>query len=117
MPVDIEHHVSGIAGDHLVDTARQNGNSDLSNVPGEPIDAQSVEKTARLVFAFVSSASDLSESLDKGNDVQLLRLRTRKNEIVVVPGEALCRHRVVMVLIVGDSKYLLVVIHDPSKSS
>lgn len=44
------------------------------------------EDIARMVFAFVSSAEGFVDSIDEGDDLKLLRLRTRKNEIVIVPG-------------------------------
>lgn len=41
---------------------------------------------AKLVFSFVSGAREFVEGMDQGDEVKLLRLRTRKNEIVIVPG-------------------------------
>ncbi|MCJ1278682.1 hypothetical protein MMC21_006499 [Puttea exsequens] len=54
------------------------------------------EDVARMVFAFVAASNSFTVGLDKSDEVKLLRLRTRKNEIVIVP----------------DPKFLLVVIHD-----
>jgi len=55
------------------------------------------EDVARLVWTFVRSAGDMIEELNGDNDeAKLLRVRTKKNELVVVP----------------DAKFLLVVIHD-----
>ena len=55
------------------------------------------EDVARLIFNFVKGAGTLIEELNGENDeAKLLRLRTKRNEIVVVP----------------DAKFLLVVIHD-----
>ena len=45
------------------------------------------EAVAKMVFSFVSAGGDLANCLEEGGDVQLLRLRTRKNEIVIVPGQ------------------------------
>ena len=42
---------------------------------------------ARFVFGFVSAGADLAHHVEKGGEAQLLRLRTRKNEIVIVPGQ------------------------------
>ena len=40
-----------------------------------------------MVFAFVEGAKTFTEGMDKSDEVKLLRLRTRKNEIVIVPGK------------------------------
>ena len=45
------------------------------------------EEVARMVFAFVAGAKAFTEGMDKSDEVKLLRLRTRKSEIVIVPGE------------------------------
>ncbi|KAF2092492.1 hypothetical protein NA57DRAFT_50141 [Rhizodiscina lignyota] len=64
---------------------------------GTPGGTQSAEDVARLVWTFVTAAGTMVEGLDgKDGEVKLLRVRTRKNELVIVP----------------DSKFLLVVIHD-----
>ena len=47
------------------------------------------EEVARMVFAFVAGAKAFAEGMDKSDEVRLLRLRTRKNEIVIVPGRVL----------------------------
>ncbi|KAK4569494.1 hypothetical protein LTR86_003257 [Recurvomyces mirabilis] len=58
---------------------------------------RNVEEVAKLVWTFVKSASSLVEDLNGSHDeAKLLRIRTKKNEIVVVP----------------DAKFLAVVIHD-----
>ncbi|KAG6994006.1 hypothetical protein G7Y79_00048g084020 [Physcia stellaris] len=54
------------------------------------------ESMAHKVFSFMSQAQAFAEGVDSADEVKLLRLRTRKNEVVIVP----------------DSKFLLVVIHD-----
>ena len=46
----------------------------------------SAEDIARMVFAFVAGATAFAEGIDKSDEVKLLRLRTRKNEMVIVPG-------------------------------
>lgn len=45
------------------------------------------EEVAKMVFSLVSAAAVLVKGLDDGDEAQLLRLRTRKHEIVVVPGK------------------------------
>ena len=49
--------------------------------------AQNVEEVARMVFTFMSGAREFAEGMNEGDEVKLLRLRTRKNEIVIVPGQ------------------------------
>lgn len=79
------------------------GNDTSHNGPAEPVDAlrsetdhpgntendkkgNRAEEVARMVFAFVAGAKAFTEGIDKSDEVKLLRLRTRKNEIVIVPG-------------------------------
>ena len=47
------------------------------------------EDIARMVFAFAAEAKTFIEGIDELDEVKLLRLRTRKNEIVIVPGKSL----------------------------
>ncbi|KAF1358909.1 hypothetical protein EJ07DRAFT_166368 [Lizonia empirigonia] len=56
----------------------------------------SAEDIAGAVWKFLEAAGSLVDELDKEDDVRLLRLRTKKNELVVVP----------------DLKYILILIHD-----
>ncbi|KAI4176861.1 MAG: hypothetical protein LQ343_000718 [Gyalolechia ehrenbergii] len=58
--------------------------------------SKTAEHIARLVFAFLSAANEFAEGMEKEDDTKLLRMRTRKNEIVIVP----------------DANFVLVVIHD-----
>jgi dynein light chain roadblock-type len=48
---------------------------------------KNVEDVARMVFSFVSAAGALVEDMDSEDGLKLLRLRTRKNEIIIVPGQ------------------------------
>ena len=58
---------------------------------------RNAEDVARLVWGFVKSTGSMIEELNGENDeAKLLRIRTKKNELVIVP----------------DAKFLLVVIHD-----
>ncbi|KAH7175462.1 hypothetical protein EDB81DRAFT_874309 [Dactylonectria macrodidyma] len=59
-------------------------------------DAQGVDQFAAMVWNFVNNSGSFVQELDTEDEVKLLRLRTRKQELVIVP----------------DSKYLLVVVHD-----
>lgn len=47
---------------------------------------QSAEDVASLVWNFLKAAGSLVDELDKEDEVKLLRLRTKKNELVIVPG-------------------------------
>ena len=46
----------------------------------------SAEDIATRVLAFVAGANSFTEGMDRSDEVKLLRLRTRKNEIVIFPG-------------------------------
>lgn len=46
----------------------------------------SAEDVASLVWAFLKAAGTLVDEMDKEDEVKLLRLRTKKNELVIVPG-------------------------------
>lgn len=46
----------------------------------------SADDVAKMVFTFVTAAKVLAEGMDKADEVKLLRMRTRKNEIVIVTG-------------------------------
>ncbi|KAA8569580.1 hypothetical protein MFRU_004g03230 [Monilinia fructicola] len=59
-------------------------------------ESQGVEELASMVWSFVKSAGELVHGLDVEDDVKLLRLRTKKHELVIVP----------------DPKYILVVVHE-----
>ncbi|KAK4117493.1 hypothetical protein N656DRAFT_773643 [Canariomyces notabilis] len=59
---------------------------------------QGAEELASMVWNFVNTAGSLVQELDTEDEVKLLRLRTKKEEFVIVP----------------DAKYLLIVIHDTS---
>lgn len=70
-----------------------NGTDDESKKKG----TRKAEEVARLVYSFVQSAGSMIEELNGENDeTKLLRVRTKKNELVIVP----------------DAKFLLVVIHN-----
>ncbi|KAJ4297494.1 hypothetical protein N0V90_005386 [Kalmusia sp. IMI 367209] len=56
----------------------------------------SAEDVASMVWSFITAAGSLVEGLDTEDEVKLLRLRTKKNELVIVP----------------DPKFILVVVHD-----
>ncbi|GAB1312215.1 Roadblock/LAMTOR2 domain-containing protein [Madurella fahalii] len=61
---------------------------------------QGAEELASMVWNFVSTAGSFVQELDTEDEVKLLRLRTKKQEFVIVP----------------DAKYLLIVVHDTSSA-
>ncbi|KAM0461053.1 hypothetical protein ACHAPV_000915 [Trichoderma viride] len=58
--------------------------------------SQGIEEFAEMVWNFVNSSGQLVQDVDEEDELKLLRLRTKRQEIVIVP----------------DQKYLLIVIHD-----
>ncbi|KAI4242094.1 MAG: hypothetical protein LQ352_007307 [Teloschistes flavicans] len=71
-------------------------NNTLEDGNEEEGKSKSAEHVASMVFKFVAVANEFADGLDKGNDARLLRMRTRKSEIVIAL----------------DPKFLSVVIHD-----
>ncbi|KAI3327025.1 hypothetical protein HD806DRAFT_531617 [Xylariaceae sp. AK1471] len=59
-------------------------------------ETQAAQELASMVWSFMSSAGSLVDEIDTEDELKLLRLRTKKQEFVIVP----------------EPKYLLVVIHD-----
>jgi len=62
---------------------RQNGNVEDESTESKGSRAEDV---AKLVFTFVSGAKVFADGVEAGDEVKLLRMRTMKNEIVIVPG-------------------------------
>ncbi|KAH8754067.1 hypothetical protein F5883DRAFT_186482 [Diaporthe sp. PMI_573] len=63
---------------------------------GTGSETKGAEELASMVWAFVNSAGGLVHGLDMEDELKLLRVRTKKQELVIVP----------------DAKYLLIVIHE-----
>ncbi|KAL3418817.1 hypothetical protein PVAG01_09038 [Phlyctema vagabunda] len=65
---------------------------------GQPaaLSPSGVEELASMAWNFVNATSGLVQGLDTEDEVKLLRLRTKKHELVIVP----------------DPKYILVVVHE-----
>ncbi|PNP42186.1 hypothetical protein TGAM01_v202413 [Trichoderma gamsii] len=59
-------------------------------------ESQGIEEFAEMIWNFVNSSGQLVQDVDEEDELKLLRLRTKRQEIVIVP----------------DLKYLLIVIHD-----
>ncbi|GAM89615.1 hypothetical protein ANO11243_076540 [Dothideomycetidae sp. 11243] len=53
-----------------------------------PVKLASVEDVARLVFEHVKTSADMARSLNgtKDDELKLMRIRTKRNELVIVPG-------------------------------
>lgn len=64
-----------------------------TNTNNESLAAQEL---ASMVWSFISAAGSLVDEIDNEDELKLLRLRTKKQEFVIVP----------------EPKYLLVVVHD-----
>ncbi|KAG6027791.1 hypothetical protein E4U41_000836 [Claviceps citrina] len=62
----------------------------------EASESQGVEDFAAMIWNYVNTSSLLVQEVDKEDALRLLRLRTKKQEIVIVP----------------DAKYVLTVIHE-----
>lgn len=73
----------------------------------------SAEDVASSVWSFLAAAGTLVDELDKEDEVKLLRLRTKKTELVIVPGTTRAIFVIGYALIYGpDPKFILVLIHD-----
>ncbi|KAI0138099.1 hypothetical protein F4776DRAFT_663236 [Hypoxylon sp. NC0597] len=59
-------------------------------------ETQAAQELASMVWSFLSTAGTLVDEIDSEDELKLLRLRTKKQELVIVP----------------EAKYLLVVVHD-----
>ncbi|KAG6132183.1 hypothetical protein E4U38_003529 [Claviceps purpurea] len=62
----------------------------------EASESQGVEDFAAMIWNYVNASAHLVQDMDKEDALRLLRLRTKRQEIVIVP----------------DAKYILTVIHD-----
>jgi len=47
---------------------------------------RNAEEVARMVWSFMRAAGGLVEGLDPDDELKLLRIRTKRNELVIVPG-------------------------------
>ncbi|KAI0487336.1 hypothetical protein F4859DRAFT_251399 [Xylaria cf. heliscus] len=64
--------------------------------PDTDNESLAAQELASMVWSFLSTAGSLVDEIDNEDELKLLRLRTKKQEFVIVP----------------EPKYLLVVIHD-----
>ncbi|KAL8744168.1 MAG: hypothetical protein Q9190_003567 [Brigantiaea leucoxantha] len=92
-PTTAESRESGIEnpsqnGETFSFGSRGNESESLVSTTGGINRRKSAEEVARVVFSFVNAAKDVAEDMESGDEVKLLRLRTRKNELVIVPGQS-----------------------------
>ena len=73
---------------------------------------QSAEDIARLVLKFMAAAGTMVDGLDHEDELRLLRLRTKKSELVLVPREYFSITPIMFAHNVIDAKFVLVAIHD-----
>ncbi|PSR93847.1 hypothetical protein BD289DRAFT_480917 [Coniella lustricola] len=69
---------------------------DPNATPTVDAETQGAEELAKMAWGFVNAAGGLVEGLDTEDELKLLRIRTRKQELVIVP----------------DAKYLLIVVYE-----
>lgn len=93
---------SGLITSSVSDPRSTHGNSRVSNGDlsslaaageagtgnGEEKGLTRADEVAGMVWNFVGAAGGLIRGLNQEDDVKLLRLRTKKNELVIVPGES-----------------------------
>ncbi|KAK7917125.1 hypothetical protein PG985_010733 [Apiospora marii] len=63
---------------------------------GADNETQAAQELGSMVWGFLSTAGTLVQEMDTEDELKLLRLRTKKQELVIVP----------------ELKYILVVVHD-----
>ncbi|KAI9663267.1 MAG: hypothetical protein M1821_008315 [Bathelium mastoideum] len=69
-------------------TASEDSTEMLANGAGrQSAGIHSAEDVAKLVYNFVGAAGSMIQELDGNDEVKLLRVRTKKNELVIVPGK------------------------------
>jgi dynein light chain roadblock-type len=72
-------------------TAPQEGEPEASSAPSDPAAAEGdaatrdAEEIARHVWKFVQASGALVQSMDAEDELRLLRIRTRRNELMIVP--------------------------------
>ncbi|KAK6586692.1 hypothetical protein PZA11_001749 [Diplocarpon coronariae] len=93
-------HASSVAAITPAAPSLEMGGSAASIPPPPSPEDQAVENLAKMVWNYVNATEQLVHDMDSEDDVKLLRLRTRKHELVIVP----------------DSKYIFVVVHDVPSS-
>lgn len=59
---------------------------EVADANDENSNEKRAEHVAKMVFSFVSNTGGFVQGMDEGDELKLLRIRTRKSEIVIVPG-------------------------------
>ncbi|KAM0812972.1 hypothetical protein AB5N19_12963 [Seiridium cardinale] len=70
--------------------------NDVATASDSDSETQAAQELGSMVWGFLSTAGSLVQEIDTEDELKLLRLRTKKQELVIVP----------------EPKYILVVIHD-----
>ncbi|ROW10285.1 hypothetical protein VMCG_01909 [Cytospora schulzeri] len=95
-PQDVQLSTAAVAGSFSATTGDVPASSGSAAAAGTGSETQGAEELAAMVWAFVNTAGSLVEGLDTEDELKLLRLRTKKQELVIVP----------------DPRYLLIVVHE-----
>lgn len=93
---DSQLSTAAVAGSFSATTGDVPASSGSAAAAGTVSETQGAEELASMVWAFVNTAGSLVEGLDTEDELKLLRVRTRKQELVIVP----------------DPRYLLIVVHE-----
>ncbi|KAF8853160.1 hypothetical protein BDZ45DRAFT_658388 [Acephala macrosclerotiorum] len=80
-------------------TAASNGNS-VGDAVSISSAEQGIDEFVRMIWGYVNTTGQLVADMDPDDDLKLLRLRTKKHELVIFP----------------DSKFIFVVVHDVKSS-
>lgn len=84
-PIPNSGSLNGAATSDMRVTDRSSGHEEGRGGGGAGM--KGAEEMARMVWGFVEAAGGLVCGLDAEDEVKLLRLRTKKNELVIVPGK------------------------------
>lgn len=103
-----------VTNDDIADEETRPPTSNGADAEPKRKGTRKADEVARLVYKFVQSASEMVEDLNGEHDEsKLLRVRTRKNEVVIVPGTSETQFRKLLrANRRTDARFLLVVIHD-----
>ncbi|KUJ23434.1 uncharacterized protein LY89DRAFT_777183 [Mollisia scopiformis] len=67
---------------------------------GSVTDEEKINDFVQMIWRYVNGTEQMIQGMDEEDDLKLLRLRTKKHELVIVP----------------DSKFIFVVVHDVKSS-
>ncbi|KAL8763162.1 MAG: hypothetical protein Q9184_000965 [Pyrenodesmia sp. 2 TL-2023] len=87
-PASLEASVSGLnLGDSYSPAATPNDRKGLGKHDRATDRDKSAEHIAKIVFKILGAGNELADEMEAGDDTKLLRIRTLKNEIMIVPGQ------------------------------